>query len=518
MSTAQKVETRKWLVLAGATLLYLATDADAPNFNAALPSIQDYFSASAGQTQLLTSVGGLVVAALVLLAGALGDLYGRKRIFILGGLGLIVSLVLQALSPSIGFLTFMRGLDGVFSAITTPLAIAIITMEFQGKLRSMALGIFTGAVALGESFLPLLAGWLSDTVGWRSTFVIALTAAVLAVIIIRGNAVESKDPNAQKLDVGGVVFSGLMMVSFVGGLLWAGSNGFGDPVVIIALLAAVVFLALFIWWERRVDKPALELSLFRSPIFLSAFLAGFALYFVYVPMNPLMQFYFQDVLAYSALAASAALIPLSLGTAIAGPFAGKLTASLGSKGSTIAGFAVMLVGVLMLVPLSTSMSAWIIALSLGLIAVGYGLANPPRTDSLMSAAPDDIAGVASSANSMSTEAGSSSGNALGMTLAIIFTRGVLNNLGTQAGLSSDEIQKAQEVIHKAMSDATTAIPGISGAQLDKLFEGAQAAASSGLGLTMLVMAGVLIVGGVIVWFGMRNPNGQSTPKTQDSAT
>lgn len=513
MTTTQKVETRKWLVLAGATLLYLATDADAPNFNAALPSIQEFFNASAAQTQLLTSIGGLVVAALVLLAGALGDLYGRKRVFILGGLGLIVSLVLQALSPSIGFLTFMRSLDGVFSAITTPLAIAIITMEFKGKQRAMALGIFTGAVALGESFLPLLAGWLSDTVGWRSTFAIALTSAVLALILIKSSAVESKDPNAQKLDIGGVVFSGLMMLSFVGGLLMAGSNGFGDPLVIAALLAAVVFLVLFIWWERRVDKPALELSLFQNPIFLSAFIGGFALYFVYVPMNPLMQFYFQDVLAFSALAASTALIPLSLGTALAGPFAGKLTARLGSRGSIIAGFATMLVGVLMLVPLGPSMPIWIIALSLGLIAVGYGLANPPRTDSLMSAASDDVAGVASSANSMSTEAGSSSGNALGMTLAMIFTRGALTNLGTQAGLSSDEIQKAREVIHTALSDATSAVPGISGAQLDALFEGAKTAASTGLGLTMLVMAGVLFIGGVIVWFGMRNPGGQSQSAT-----
>ncbi len=513
MSATQKIETRKWLVLAGATLLYLATDADAPNFNAALPSIVDSLNASSGQTQLLTSIGGLVVAALVLLAGALGDLYGRKRVFILGGLGLIVSLVLQALSPSIGFLTFTRGLDGVFSAITTPLAIAIITMEFRGKQRPMALGIFTGAVALGESFLPLLAGWLSDNVGWRSTFGIALISAVLAVILIRSNAVESKDPKAKKLDIGGVVFSGLMMVSFVGGLLQAGSAGFGDPLVITALVAAVVFFGLFVWWERRVDHPALELSLFQNPIFLSTFLAGFALYFVYVPMNPLMQFYFQDVLSYSALAASTALIPLSLGTAIAGPFAGKLTASLGSRGSTVAVFSTMLVGVLLLVPLSSSMSIWVIALSLGLIALGYGLANPPRTDSLMSAAPDDIAGVASSANSIGTESGSSAGNALGMTLAMIFTRNVLTNMGEKAGVSPDQLQKAREVIQKAISDASTSIPGISDAQLDKLFEGAQNAVSTGVGQTMLVMAGVLVIGGLIVWFGMRKPNEESQTAT-----
>jgi len=303
-------KNRKWWVLAGSTLLYLATTADGPNFNATLPTIQDYFNASAGQIQLLTNVAQLWVAAFVLAAGSLGDLYGRKRIFLLGGLGLIASLVLQAFSPSIGILTFMRGLDGVFSAITTPLAVAMITMEFQGKERSMALGIFTAAVGLGEAFLPLLAGWLSDTAGWRATFLISISAGTLAFLIIRRNALESKDPNAQKLDMGGVIFSAVMMLGFVGSFLLAGSRGFTNPAVLMAMAVGLVFLLIFIWWEKRTPNPALQLSLFRNPVFLSTFLAGFGIFFVIMPINPLMQIYFQDVLAYSALAASMALIPL----------------------------------------------------------------------------------------------------------------------------------------------------------------------------------------------------------------
>ena len=215
MVTEKTSSNRKWFVLTGSTLLYLATTADGPNFNAALPAIQDYFSATTGQIQLLTTVAQLCVAAFVLAAGSLGDLYGRKRVFLLGGVGLIATLVLQALSPSIGFLTVMRGLDGVFSAITTPLAVAMITMEFQGKERSYALGIFTAAVGLGEAFLPLLAGWLTDSVSWRATFLISITTATLAFLIIRQNAQEAKDPQAQKLDIGGVIFSAIMMLGFV---------------------------------------------------------------------------------------------------------------------------------------------------------------------------------------------------------------------------------------------------------------------------------------------------------------
>jgi len=152
-----------------------------------------------------------------------------------------VSLALQAISPSIGILTFMRGLAGVFSAITTPLAITMITMEFDEKSRSMALGIFTAAVGLGEAFLPLLTGRLSDTAGWRSAFLISISTATLAFLLIRKYAVDSKDPNAQKLDIGGVVFSAVMMLGFVGSFLLSG---------------ALLLSALIIWFGMR--KPTAQ--------------------------------------------------------------------------------------------------------------------------------------------------------------------------------------------------------------------------------------------------------------------
>jgi MFS family permease len=509
MVTEKTSSNRKWFVLTGSTLLYLATTADGPNFNAALPAIQDYFSATTGQIQLLTTVAQLCVAAFVLAAGSLGDLYGRKRVFLLGGVGLIATLVLQALSPSIGFLTVMRGLDGVFSAITTPLAVAMITMEFQGKERSYALGIFTAAVGLGEAFLPLLAGWLTDSVSWRATFLISITTATLAFLIIRQNAQEAKDPQAQKLDIGGVIFSAIMMLGFVGSFLMAGNRGFANPAVLIAMVVGLIFLFIFIWWEKRTPNPALHLSLFRNPVFLSAFVAGFGVFFVLMPLNPLMQLYFQDVLAYSALAASMALIPLSLGTTLSGPFAGKLTARLGTRNSILTGISIMLVGTLLLSTLGLFPPYWVVGLGLALVAVGYGLTNPPRVDALMSAAPDDIAGSASSSNSVGTESGSAAGMALSTTLAMVFAGRAFVNLGTEAGLSSDQIQQAIEVLRKVISDGLTTYPGISQSTLDQLFEGAQTAYSTGVAQTMLLLTAVLLISGIAIWFGMRKSSEQS---------
>lgn len=503
---------RKWFVLGGSTLLYLATSADGPNFNAALPAIQEYFDASTAQIQLLTIVAQLSVAAFVLAAGALGDLYGRKRIFLLGGVGLIVSLVLQAFSPSIGFLTLMRGLDGVFSAITTPLAVAMITMEFQGKERAFALGLFTAAVGFGEAFLPLLAGWLSDSVGWRAIFLIAISAGTLAVLIIRQNAREAKDPQAQKLDTVGVIFSAIMMLGFVGSFIMAGNRGFLNPAVLAAMGVGLLFLFIFIWWEGRTPHPALQLSLFRNPVFLSAFVAGFGVFFVLMPLNPLMQLYFQDVLAYSALTASMALIPLSLGTTLSAPFAGILNTRLGTRNAILTGIAIMLVGTLMLSTLGMLPPYWVVGLGLALVAVGYGFANPPRVDALMSEAPDDIAGSASSANSAGTESGSAAGMALSITLALAFAGRAFVNLGTDAGLSSDQIQQAKEVLNKVINDGLTTVPGVSDSTLDQLIEGAQTAASTGVAQTMLFLGAILLVSGIAIWFGMRQSSEQPAVK------
>jgi len=493
---------RKWWVLTGATLLYLATTADGPNFNAALPSIQEYFDASISQIQLLTTVAQLCVAAFVLAAGSLGDLYGRKRIFLLGGIGLIASLVLQAVSPSMGILTFMRGVDGLFSAITTPLAIVMITMEFQGKERSMALGIFTAAVGLGEAFLPLLAGRLIDTAGWRAVFAISITTATLAFVLIRAFARESKDPNAQKLDKGGIFFSAIMMLGFVGSFLLAGRRGFTNPNVLMLMAVGVVFLLLFIWWEKRTPNPALQLSLFKKPVFLSTFVAGFGIFFVFMPINPLMQTYFQNILAYSALTASMALIPLSLGTTLSGPFAGVLTNRLSARGSILIGITTMLVGALLLSTMGLFPPYWVLGLGLALLAIGYGLANPPRVDALMSTASDDVAGAASSSNSVGVESGSAAGMALSTTLVLVFAGQSFTKLGTEAGLTLDQIQKAKDVLRAAMSDALNTYPSISKSTLDQLFEGAKTAYSMGIAQTMLLLAAILLISGVIIWFGM----------------
>ena len=495
---------RKWWVLAGATLLYLATTADGPNFNAALPSIQEYFNATAGQIQLLTTSAQLCVAAFVLAAGSLGDLYGRKRVFELAGLGLIASLVLQALSPSMQFLTLTRGLDGVFSAITTPLAVVMITLEFEDRQRGLALGIFTAAVGLGEAFLPLLAGKLTDSVGWRAIFLISITTATLAYLIIRVKAVESKDPNAQKLDIGGVFLSAVAMVGILGSFLLAGSRGFTDPTFILAIGVGIIFLLIFIWWEKRTPNPALQLALFRKPVFLSAFLAGFGVFFVMMPINPMMQTYFQGAVEYSAYTASVAMIPFFLGTTLSGPFAGKLEQHLGRRKAIASGIFIMFVGALLLTTLGLLPPYWVVGLGLGLLAVGYGLTNPTRMAALMSSASDDVAGAASSSNSVGVESGSGAGIALSTSLAVTFAGRSFLNLGSKAGLSSAQIQQAVDVLRSAMNNSlNTTNPGIPQSVLDQLFEGARTAYAMGIAQTMILLTVVCGVSGFIIWFGMR---------------
>ena len=497
----------------------MATVADGPNFNVALPSIQDYFNATVTQIQLLTSLGAMFVAAFVLAAGAFGDLYGRKRIFLLGGIGLIVSLVLQALSPSIEFLIVMRGLDGVFSAITTPLAVALIMMAFEEKERSMALGIFTGAVAVGEIVSPLISGRLVDLIGWRASFITSTSSAVLAALLIARFASESRDPNATKLDWGGVILSAVSLFGLVGGIILAGTRGFDDLVVRLGLILGGIGILVFLWWERRTPQPALQVSLFRNSAFASTFAIGFLVFFTLVPLNALMNAYFQNVRQYGAFAAGLAIVPLYLGTVLSSPFAGKVTDKLGPRLAIVAGTGSMVVGFLALATMSTSSPYWIVGFGLLLSAVGYGLINPPRVAVLMSSAPDDVAGAASGANSVGAEFGTSLGLALSTTLSVTFGVGAFRNLLSQAGLTGEQSQQAVDVLRGAMTDSlSTHNPAVSQPALEQLLEGARQAYATGMAQTMLIMALLLVLAGLIAWFGMRKyQTGPGTPSVAADA-
>lgn len=495
---------RKWWVLAGSTLLYLATVADGPNFNVAIPSIRDYFNATVAQIQLLTSIAATFVAAFVLAAGSFGDLYGRKKVFLIGGIGLIATLVFQALSPSIQFLTLMRGLDGLFSAITTPLAIALIMMEFEEKERSMAMGIFTAGVAVGEIFSPIISGLLTEQISWRASFITSTSAAILATILVFRFARESKDPSAKKIDWGGVILSAISLFSLVSGLLLAGTRGFDDRMVQLGLLIGVIGILFFVWWEKRTPNPALQLAMFRKPAFASTFMIGFLTLFAFMPINPLMNSYFQSVRQYSAFLAGLAIIPYSLGTALSSPFAGKLTDKLGPRLAIILGTGVMAVGFLALATMSTTSPYWIIGLGLLLTAIGYGLINPPRVAVLMSSAPNDVAGAASGANSVGVEFGTSTGIALGTTLAVGLGGRTFMNMLSNAGLNAGQSHKAVDALRGVMTDAITShYPAVAQPVLDQLLEGARAAFGTGIAQTMLLMAGVMLFGGAVAWFGMR---------------
>jgi len=501
---------RKWWVLVGATLLYLATVADGPNFNVAIPSIQDHFNATVTQVQLLTSIAAMFVAAFVLAAGSFGDLYGRKRVFIIGGLGLIATLVLQAISPSIGFLTFMRGLDGLFSAITTPLAVALIMMEFEEKERSMAMGIFTAGVAVGEIFSPLISGLLTEQISWRASFLTSTSAAVLATFLVARYARESKDPNASQIDWGGVILSAVSLFGLVGGIILAGTRGFSNPLVQAGIIVGVIGIAAFIWWEKRASHPALQLSMFRNPAFTSTFAIGFLMFFAFMPVNPLMNSYFQSARQFTAFAAGLALVPYSLGTAISGPFAGRLTNKLGARLAIVAGVGTMAVGFLTLATMSIHSPYWIIGLGLLLVAVGYGLVNPPRVAVLMSSASDDVAGAASGANSIGVEFGTASGIGLGTTLSVALGMRAYQGLLDQAGLTAQQSQQAIDLLRSAMTDSLTTHPGVSQSVLEQLAAGARQAFASGIAETMLMMAILLLMAGAVAWFGMRPSKAKNT--------
>jgi MFS family permease len=217
-----------------------------------------------------------------------------------------------------------------------------------------------------------------------------------------------------------------------------------------------------------------------------------------------MNAYFQNVRQYGAFAAGLAIVPLYLGTVLSGPFSGKVTDKLGPRLAIVAWIGTMVVGFLALATMSTSSPYWSVGLGLLLSAVGYGLINPLRVAVLMSSASDDMAGAASGANSAGVEFGTSLGLALSTTLSVAFGVGAFRNLLSQAGLTAEESQQAINALRGAMTDSlSTHNPTVSQPALEQLLEVARQAYATGMAQTMLIVALLLVLAGLIAWFGMR---------------
>ena len=319
-------DSRRWWALVAIAASVLVVGLDLTVLSLALPTLSRSLHASTSDLQWFSDAYSLVIAAAVLPAGLLGDRLGRKKV-LLGALVLFgVSSALCALSTSSGELIAARALLGLGAAAILPLSLSILPVLFTADERPKAIAIMASATFVSFPVGPLLGGWLLDNFWWGSVFLINVPIVVLALIAVALLMPESRSQRRPRLDLPGVLISGLGLTALTYGFIKAGESGWGDTASLATIAAGVVLLAAFVAWERRVrtrrGQALIDLSLFTSAGFtwgtVLTTLVSFALFGILFAM-PL---YFQDVRGLDALGSGLRLLPM-IGGMVVGMIGGS---------------------------------------------------------------------------------------------------------------------------------------------------------------------------------------------------
>jgi EmrB/QacA subfamily drug resistance transporter len=400
---------RKWRALIIVCVAVFMLLLDITVVNVALPSIQRDLNTSFTDLQWVVDAYALLLATCMLNAGTLGDLLGRKRIFI-GGVGLFTlasALCGSATTPL--FLNLARGLQGVGGAAMFAVSLAIISQEFHGRERGTAFGIWGATVGAAVAIGPLVGGALTEWAGWRWIFFVNLPIGIACVAGAALYLHESRNEEAGAFDWVGFPFLTGGLFSLVLALLRGEAWGWGSGRTVGLFVAAVVLLVCFVAVELRQDLPMFDLSLFRKPSFTGAQIVAFTISSSMFAMFLFFTLYLQNELHYSPLATGLRFLPLSLLAFVMAPLAGRLSTRIPVR--FLLGAGMSLVGAaLLLMHGITPSSRWTHLLPGFIIGgIGIGLVNAPLASTAVSVVEPRRAGMASGINNTFRQVGIATG-------------------------------------------------------------------------------------------------------------
>ncbi|HET9162678.1 MAG TPA: MFS transporter [Solirubrobacterales bacterium] len=400
---------RKWWTLVLISIATFMLLMDVTVVNVALPDIQRDLGASLSSLQWVVDAYSLMLAALLLTAGSLGDRLGRRRVFSIG-LGVFTGAsFLCGISGEPTLLNLARGLQGCGGAAMFATSLALIGQEFHGRDRATAFGIWGatvgGAVAIG----PLVGGVITEHLGWEWIFFVNIPIGVAAVALTELRLVNVAAQDAQRIDLPGLAtFSGgLFLLIF--GLIRGNPEGWGSATIVASLAGAVALLLAFLAIEARSSHPMLELALFRKPAFNGVSAVAFGLSAGMFAMFLYLTIYMQGVLDFSPLETGLRFLPLTVLSFIVAPIAGRLSHRVPLR--VLMGIGLALVGVGLLLMHGLAADSGISALLPGFLVagVGIGLTNPSIGQAAIAVVPPAKAGMGSGINTTFRQVGIATG-------------------------------------------------------------------------------------------------------------
>ena len=495
-------EGNKWWTLVAVCLGTFMLLLDVTIVNVALPDIQIALHSSFSDLQWVVDAYALTLAALLLTAGSLADLYGRRRLYVIGlGVFTLASLLCGLASDTL-VLQLSRALQGVGGAIMFSVSLALLAHSFRGKDRGIAFGVWGAITGLAVAIGPLLGGALTSGLSWRWIFLVNLPLGVIAIGITVTKVGESRSPQAHRPDWAGFALFTLALSSLVYGLIESNQRSFHDTRVVSCLVAAGLLLVVFVAVERHGKHPMFDLSLFRLPTFSGGAIAAFGVSASIFAMLLYLVLYLQDILGYSAFETGLRLLVASGGILATSTIAGRLTSHVPVRFLIGPGLLLVGIGLLMMRGLDAGSSWTHLVPGLIVAGMGVGMVNPPLASTAVGVVAPQRAGMASGISSTFRQVGIATGIALLGTLFSNNVRGnVMSRVSGVPGLAGHADQIAGAVQSGNVKAAATQLPpgarGTVTAIIDSAF-------TAGLNRILLVAAVIAITSAVLSFATIRS--------------
>jgi EmrB/QacA subfamily drug resistance transporter len=397
----------RW-VLTATVLGSAMAQLDATVVGIAQPAIGKDFHAQIAGLQWVSAGYLLTVAGLILLAGALCDRFGRRKIFVIGVSWFAVASLVCAVAPNIGLLIAARALQGVGGALLTPGSLAILEASFAPNERGRAIGAWSGLGGVATALGPFVGGFLITAVSWRLIFLINVPIAVAVVLISLRQVPETRDPSATGyIDIAGSALTVMALVGISYGLIQGSSGHWDSPVVLGALLIGAIAMVAFIVVELNVHAPIVPLDIFKSRQFSATNAVTLLIYGMLGGMFFLLPIELQQVSQYSPTAAGASLLPVTFLLFALSSRSGALSARIGPRLQMSAGPLTVAVGLALFARIDSG-GNYLVEVLPAVLVFGLGLAMTvaPLTATAMSSAPAERSGLASAVNNTVARTGS----------------------------------------------------------------------------------------------------------------
>ena len=491
---------RRWLALAVLATALALISLDNTIVNVALPRIQEDLGATTSQLQWVVDAYSVMFAGTLLLAGSLGDRFGRRLVLLIGLVVFGVASFAAGLVDSAATLTVCRALMGIGGAFIMPSTLSILVQVFrEPRERARAIGIWAAVAGVGVALGPIIGGLLLQNFSWQSIFWVnpPLVAIVLVAALLL--VPESRDESRPMLDMRGAALSSLGLIALVVTIIELPEEGISVMTIVTTLLA-VIGLSSFVWWERRAPRPLLPMSLFRQGAFTVPIVMVGLVYFALMGAMFLLPQFLQLVQAMGPLESGLAMLPAAGGLFVASLASPAIAARLGARRLVVIGLGLVTLGLALSSAFRTDTGYAYIGMSLALVGVGMGLALPQATNAVLASVPRERSGMGSAVNDAVGELGGSFGVAILGALMSVFYRArieeAIASLGDRVSQVPDEVLSA---VRESLASAFLIADELSDPGAEAVRVVTADAFVEGMTWAMVVGATIVLLGLVLAW-------------------